>query len=338
MLHIEQRYILLAGATLINFKQKNDNLYNFDCPFCPLEDRNNTKAYFFKADAGMRFWCHKCRGSYNIGTFLTLFSPNLHERFLLDKFGSPKRTFTRKPTVSKPKLAPIEKKESFKYMQPVSELPDAHFAKQYILSRRIPRDKHHLLYYTGDFAACVNEVFPDKYKNLKHDHRIVIPFYEKNKELIILQGRALRSAGVRYLTAKRDESLPLVYGMERFDPMKKVLVVEGPIDSLFLPNCIAVAGADLKSIAERVPDLKEVICIFDNEPRNVNILRAYEQAIQAGIKVLIWPNKIKTKDINDLIESDWTTDEILDMIEENSYSGLRATLEFGNWKKRCSNK
>lgn len=333
MLHIDVKYVLIAGQNLNNFKQKNDYLFNCSCPFpsC-VHDPSKIKGYFFKVEDAMRFWCHKCRASHSIGNFLKEIAPSLYEKYLFDKF-SGKRTFRTKTKVLPVAKVEIKKKTCFATMTAIRDLPDIHFAKQYVLERKLPEFTHSLLFYTNNFAECVEEIFPRRYTSFKTDQRLVIPFYDNNHYIQILQGRALRSH-MRYLTAKLEDNLPLVYGLERLDRTKKIYVVEGPIDSLFLPNCLAVAGADLKSIVSRVPNLANVVCILDNEPRNDNIVQALDMTIESGANVFIWPRSIKEKDINDLILNGKTTEQVVDMIEQNTYSGIRAKLEFGTWKKR----
>ena len=108
---------------------------------------------------------------------------------------------------------------------------------------------------------------------------------------------------------------------------KKIYVVEGPIDSLFLDNCIAVAGADFNNVQG------DLTVIYDNEPRNKEIVKQIEKTISQGRSVVLWPDSMKEKDINDMILRDYSIDKIMEIINKNTYSGQRGEWEVRNWKK-----
>ena len=76
-------------------------------------------------------------------------------------------------------------------------------------------------------------------------------------------------------------------------------MVEGPIDSLFLPNCLAMAGADMSDLS--ILNKDKTTLIFDNEPRNFQICISMVKSLQDGWKVVVWPKSITCKDINDMV-------------------------------------
>ena len=105
--------------------------------------------------------------------------------------------------------------------------------------------------------------------------------------------------------------------------------MEGPIDSLFIQNCIAVAQSDL-----RVPQYKDkAILVPDNEPRNKQIVQQLERAIDDNYRVVIWPDYVRQKDINDMILSGLDAVEIMDIISNNTFQGLSAKVELQKWKR-----
>ena len=120
--------------------------------------------------------------------------------------------------------------------------------------------------------------------------------------------------------------------MDRVDLKKKVKVVEGPIDSLFLTNCVASGDANLSLTAKDVNAEKKVL-IFDNEPRNKEIVKMMQDAIKLGYNVVIWPDKIVGKDINEMILNGLSPDEIESIISSNTFRGLEAQTKFVFWKK-----
>ena len=98
-------------------------------------------------------------------------------------------------------------------------------------------------------------------------------------------------------------------------------VVEGPIDSLFLDNCIAVAGADFTRLEK-----ENTTIIFDNERRNVELLKQIEKTIELGYKIVLWPDDLQEKDINDMIISGKTKDEIQTIINKRGTTSTCKSL------------
>ena len=72
------------------------------------------------------------------------------------------------------------------------------------------------------------------------------------------------------------------------------------------------------------------VWIYDNEPRNREITNRISKTIDAGGSVVIWPDNIDDKDINDMVMSG---KDVQSVIESNIYSGLEAKLKFTTWKK-----
>ena len=225
----------------------------------------------------------------------------------------------------------VREDNPLKRIKKISQLHADHPAKQYIVNRKIPYNQHYRLYYTDTFFSWTNSIIPDKFQETKRDEpRIVIPFFDKNKKMFGYQGRSLNpKAKVRYYTIMFGEN-DKVFGLDQVNFDDHVYVVEGPIDSLFLPNCLAMAGADLN--IEMLNKEKTTI-IFDNEPRNLEIAKRMRKYIDLGFTVCIWPNSVKQKDINDMILSGLNINKLLDIISENSYSGLRAQFNYAMWRK-----
>ena len=138
---------------------------------------------------------------------------------------------------------------------------------------------------------------------------------------------------MRYLTLKFNaENEPLIFGLENWNERGHITVVEGPLDSLFLRNCIAVGGADFGCLAGLV-DKENTTIVFDNEPRNKEIVKRMEKIIQDGWTICIWPEKTSEKDVNDMIIAGQTSKEIEGVINRNKFSGLQAKFKLSGWKK-----
>ena len=213
-------------------------------------------------------------------------------------------------------------------LKKVSQLDHDHPVKKFVEDRKIPSDKHYLLYFAPHFYKFVNTIIDNKFPSLTGDHpRLVIPFFNENNELIAIQGRAFGNENPKYITIKIDENQEKIYGTDRVDWDRTVCVVEGPIDSLFIDNCLATAQSDLRVYKDNV------VLIPDNEPRNLEIVKQIEKYINENFQVVIWPSDIKQKDINEMILSGKTERNIKDIIAQNTFSGLLARTKLIEWKK-----
>ena len=332
---IDRKFLLLVSPKLQRFARKKDDLYNFRCPICGDSQKNKTKArgFVFRKKNDYFYMCHNCGISTTFYNFLKQVDPNLLKEYQLERY---KNGETGSNNYPKPEF------EEFKTERPVfkqnldlpslNSLPEAHFAKKYVQQRQIPETLWSELYYAEDFAAFIQSLGITKEGLHKDDKRLVIPFYNQEKELVAIQGRSLGESKLRYITLKLHDDNKKVYGLDRIDQDKPIYVVEGPIDSMFLENAVATADSNLESIVDTL-DKSKVVLIFDNEPRNKEIVNKLEHAIDNHFNVVIWPEFMQEKDINDMVLADFSPDEIQDIIDKNTFLNLRAKMEFVNWKK-----
>ena len=193
------------------------------------------------------------------------------------------------------------------------------------------------MYLCKSFYKFTNSLVPNKFPSLDGDHpRLVIPFRDENGKIFAYQGRAFGKEQPKYITIILDHNKDKVFGLDTVTKDKPVLVVEGPLDSLFLDYCIAVAGASFRSplsIEGRLMQNGELTIIFDNEPRNKEICKQIERSINQGQRVVLWPESMKHKDINDMIVAGYTKEQIQDIIRNSTFSGAAAQLRFAQWRK-----
>jgi hypothetical protein len=216
-------------------------------------------------------------------------------------------------------------------LKKVSQLTPNHKAKKYILSRRIPSNYHYKLFYAPKFYEFVNQCIPGKFPENEFDEpRLIIPFIDKNENLIGFQGRALGKSDLKYITIMIDEDSPKIFGLDTVDLTQPVYVVEGPIDSMFINNAIAMAGADVSGLDKMSA---EYIFIYDNEPRSAEIVRRIDKTITQNHSVVIFPNNLKEKDINDMIMSGLSSGEVSDIISNNTFNGLAAKAKLTEWRR-----
>tara|TARA_Y100001954_G_scaffold151143_1_gene160577 strand:- start:121 stop:666 length:546 start_codon:yes stop_codon:yes gene_type:complete len=179
--------------------------------------------------------------------------------------------------------------------------------------------------------TLVNKVKPNTYKVIKDHPRLIIPFFDTTGKLFAFQGRAFGKEQPKYLTVKLDEKKQKIFGLERINFTQEVKIVEGPIDSLFISNCVAAAGADL-FLNNKISNEK-VTYIFDNEPRNKEIIKRMYDVIEKNYNIVIWPDDIQLKDVNDMIMSGLTPAKVEDIISRNTYRQLSALTKLSIWKK-----
>lgn len=335
MLFIDIKYISSVGFNLRNFKKKKDNLYNCSCPLCGDSEKKKTKArgYFYQKNSSMFYKCHNCGAGLSIGNFLKECFPSYYNQYILEKYKSgieTKDAIKVVDSIPKIQLCEFNVKNAIK----ISELDDSHYAKKYVINRKIPKSIFNRIFFTEDFSDLVDEVFPEKYKNLqKKDSRLVIPFFNFDKKVIGLQGRSFTAdKKLRYITIRAHKDVDLIYGLDVFNKQKVGYVVEGPIDSMFIPNCLSPANSDLSSVCSKLNN-DNLVLIYDNEPRNREIVNLLGKSIENGHKVCIWDSDVKEKDINEMILKGKTIDELISIIQSRTFSNLQARLEFSKWKK-----
>jgi len=335
MLYVDLKYIATVSIHLRNFKKKKDNLFNCSCPICGDSEKKKSKArgYFYQKGTSMYYKCHNCGSGIGIANFLKTYFPSYHEQYILEKYKSGVDTKKTRSVVADVTKAVLIKFNS-RFATKITELHPEHYARVYATSRRIPKDMLSRIYFTDNFALLVDDLFPDKYDKLPaNEPRLIIPFFDYLGNLIGLQGRSFSpDRSLRYITIRAPGTNDLIYGLDRLDKKNRAYVVEGPIDSLFLPNCLAAANSDLCSVLEKT-NVPDAVLIYDNEPRNKEIVNLISDAISKNKKVCIWSSSTQEKDINDMILSGRTTDQIFDEIQKRTFTGLEAQLEFCKWKK-----
>jgi transcription elongation factor Elf1 len=338
---IDSKFVRLLSSRLRNFKQKKDYLWNFSCPFCGDSKKNLSKArgYVFAKGNNLFYGCHNCGVGTNVANLVKQVDSSLHQEYTLERYKEGKsNTSNFKATtlnISPPRFDKLAKQKVFEHSEWCDKLPSGHFCLTYLQKRHIPQEYHSKLLFTSKYKQFIDELVPNHGKELIDDARLIIPFYDVYNDLIAVSGRALENSDktLRYITIRTvDIDSKLVYGMDMVDLNQTVKIVEGPIDSLFLSNCLASGDANLNLTAKNISAADKVL-IFDNEPRNKQIVKMMHDAIKSDSCVVIWPDTIQAKDINEMVMSGISPNEIEKIISSNTFKGLRAQMRFVNWKK-----
>jgi len=318
----DSKYIGLVSSRLQKFKRVKADLYNFRCPICgdSQKHKNKARGYFYQVKMNTNFKCHNCGASLSFNNFLKQIDSTLHKQYTMEKF---KEGYTGKNfVVEEPKLD--FKKPVFKKKLDLPRASEIPVAKEYLEKRMIDPEK---FYFARKFKSWVNTQKQTFDSIGRDESRIIIPMYNTERNLIGFQGRSLGPNSVKYITVMLNEEAPKVYGMDQLDTKQSVYIVEGPFDSTFVKNSIALCGSDGDLEYLKAYDL---IYAYDNEPRNKEIVGRIERCIGDNKRVVIWPRGIEQKDINDMVLAGHN---IMSVLESNTYSGLEANVQFNNWKK-----
>jgi len=337
MLHIDTKYASMLGTRLRNFAKKNDYLWNYSCPVCGDSKTNSRKArgYIYKFKQDLLVKCHKCGYSTNIGNLIKYVDSNLYDQYVVERYKNGATRYNDHKNVEEfvNETAPVVLEDDIlDGLTRIDKLPESHPAVQYVINRKLPKDKWNLLYFCSKFKKWTNDrVF--KFTNEDDDHpRLIIPYFNSFGKVFAYQGRAFGKEEPKYYTIKIDETEEKIYGLDRVDFGKRIYVVEGPLDSLFLPNTVAVSGASFDTPTVR-SILTNATIVMDNEPRSKDITKQLAKYIDKGYNVCMYPDIVQEKDINEMILSGKTPEQILETINTNTYTGMEAKLRFTEWRK-----
>jgi hypothetical protein len=237
--------------------------------------------------------------------------------------------------IDKMKKPVFMKQGPLKGLKKVSQLSPDHRTKKFVDERRIPTPYHAKLFNCPNFKQYTNSLLPNKFDiaSIERDEcRLLIPFLDANKNVHAFQGRALGSSAVKYITIVLDGSVPKVYGLDTVNLDRKTYVFEGPLDSMFVPNSIATAGGDLVSAIGNF-EKKNLVIVYDNEPRSKDTIKKLDKAILQGYNVCIWPDNLEHKDINDMVLAGLSSEFIKHIIDTNTYRDLAAKMALTKWSK-----
>ena len=318
----DSKYIGLVSSRLQKFKRVKADLYNFRCPICgdSQKHKNKARGYFYQVKTNTNYKCHNCGASLSFNNFLKQIDPVLHKQYTMEKF---KDGYTGKNfVVEEPKFdfkKPVFRKKI--NLPKASEIP---IAKEYLEKRKIDPAK---FYFANKFQEWTNTQ-KKTFDTIRRDEsRIIIPMYDTERNLIGFQGRSLGPNSVKYITIMINDEGPKIYGLDNIRRDIPVFVTEGPFDSTFISNSIAMCGADADV---RRWGIDDPIWVYDNEPRNNEIVKRISDTINRGEKVVIWPSNILQKDINDMVLAGHN---VMSIVEKNIYSGLEANVQLNTWKR-----
>lgn len=339
---VDEKYLELISGSLNRFEQKSAAVWNCRCPYCNDSKTNSRKArgYFFhgKKEQNVVFSCHNCGVTTSLENFIEDNFPQYTAQYKLDNLKKVKKL----SFIDESKKTPPRKDYKKIFVKPSSvsldTLPKTHVAVQYLLSRGIT--DLNLFQYTDDFNRYTAEQTnnSEEYDKIPKEPRIIIPIKSPTGDIWGFQGRSLnKKSTLRYITVKNSEQFHKIFGLDRYNKNKAGFIVEGPFDSLFLPNCLGMCGSnfDFTAVEDGYIIPENTITIFDNEPRNPQIVDKMMKMVNDGFRVYVPPKSVSTfdKDINEMVLSGWTRNELIQLFVGNSFSGAKAKVKINDWKK-----
>jgi len=337
-LWLDEKYLLQMGSSLRLFKKVGKGTYNCRCPYCgdSKTDKSKARGYFYTKQNAMFYDCKNCGKGTTVSKFLEWFDPELYKEYVMELFkdrGYSKRK-KRKP-VPKMKFNKIERNmetnKLLDLMQPVSECPEGALVIDYVKNRLIPFREWVNLYYAPTISIVTDHI--ERYQETKftEDPKLVFPFFNKQGQLTHLQFRAITNVDKRYrfITIELIKDNIKQFGIQNIDESKDVYICESPIDSFYVENCYAMAGS---SVPYNDLDPKTTTFIYDNEPRNKEIVKFMKKAIRLGFGVVIWGQDMKYNDINDMIIGTWNRNDLNEYVKSHTFRGLSAETEMLNFK------
>lgn len=345
MSFLDVKFINMISSRLTRFSWKKYNqLATCRCTICGDSKRNKSKTrfYFYEKKGGFFVKCHNCDFGTTLSKFLEQFDRGIHEQYTLEKYRSgttgrnesePEYKFAEpKFGKSRTSTEDVEREPLSVGLSSLSELQEDHPAVVFLLRRQIPRDKHHLLYFAPNFAEWAKTIDPDM--QLGNEPRLIIPIIHEGR----LIGANCRSfdpkSSSRYITLRKEKSENRMwFGLDRLDSSRPVVVVEGPLDSLFLPNAVAIIG--LGKCATLPKELgSDPIFALDNEPRNKELVKTMQELVANKRTICVWPSSIAEKDINEMVLAGTSAGVVYKTILKNSCQGASAVFKLMRWR-RC---
>lgn len=330
---LQYKYVALIGDKLDGFKRLRNGIYNFRCPICGDSEKKTVKkrGYLLEKEGMYFFYCHNCGTSLSLKNFIKNVNPDLYREMQKDMLTSKNRIkIDKKPAITAPKF--VIKKHDDKLLIPVSELDDTHPAKIYLKGRNISDNSLPYVKWTDNFPELVQKTIGDKYKDTKLPmNGIIFQLRELDGTLTGYQIRSIDKdcpKSQRFIICSINDEHGFFY--KELDLKKKIYIVEGCIDSLFIENSLAVLSASLY----RIHPSENCIYINDQEPRNKEVSKQIKRCIDRGYPVVLLPqHEYEGMDINDLINSGIKQNDLLKLFDEHTFSGLSAKMQFSKWKK-----
>lgn len=282
--------------------RKYQNVFNAECPVCKEGKSAGRSRRLFYFPNKQYFYCHNCAKSWKPFEWVKEIS-GLTVPEILRRNKTKAEDSGGTPIINKPLPPPRLETE-------IADLPDE--SVDLTDPRQMDFYKNNKFVKIGleyckkrRLFTAVNSCkkFYVSVGDKIHKNRLVIPFYDQNGKISCYQTRSLLDNQFpRYLTKYGEKDL---FNVSNINPaIPYVFVFEGPIDSMFVSNGVAIAS--LTPTEKQENTLRSflgynLIYVFDNDKQNGETKRRVEKHIQSGKAVFIWPQEFRAyKDFNEV--------------------------------------
>ena len=335
VLYTDIKYAGLIGHRLERFKVKSHQPYvaNFRCPECgDGNKRNRTRGYMFTAEQSLRIFCHNCQYSASFSHFLRGMDEETWREYRAELWRERNADLVPSVPVTRDPEKPVDEAPGFE-PRDLASLDRGHPTVLYATRRHVSEELWSDLYHADDSDEV--HAFVGRRSNVTNRRvpRLMIPMRDRDGGLVGVTARDTTGEdGLRYLTcrARGHDDSPLIWGLDRVDEDRTVLVVEGPLDAMLLPNAVSAGGTNLSAVRRVLPDA-DLVLVFDNQNRNPQVCGIMRRAIGDGERVVVWPDGLEAKDAGEMVDIGLEPDRI---IPQRTFYGPRAMLEFNRWR-RC---
>ena len=316
--------------------------YNFRCVLCgdSKKSKFKTRGWILTNNKGVRYYCFNCGANLPFHEFLKQNYPSVYKDYLTDYIQEQRSLeINHTPIIKiKEEIKPVVDVEELKEFKKLSDLSINHKAIQYFIERKFPKKWLSYLYYSDNYAKWVNSKFPEVFKKYpKYDPRIVIPHRNESNKIVLTQGRSIGKSNLRYITTKVDPNAKKIFGLDLVDKTKPIFIHEGAFDSFYLPNALAMSGADISlDYVKTLAPIDNLIWVFDLEPRNKEVCDRIQKVVSAGFPIVLFPYELKDKygkDINKMIMNGMSKKMLYKYIKDGKCQGLEAEVKFKLWRR-----
>lgn len=291
-----------------------ENYINCRCVVCgdSKYSKRKKRGYFLKGSTKHNHWTYNCHNgdceansAMSVERWLRGWFPEIYEEYKTALKKDTKKYSKSTLTLSEKK---IDEKEDTKHFKPILSESGGMFEKavSYCVERKISEN------IWKNFFVATGGIFQG---------RMIIPFYDKDEKIYYYQGRTLIGREPKYMNRRIGEKE--VYGKDFIDSSKPVLIVEGPIDSMFLENGLAVLGLKFsESIKKTLTGLNKYYILDRDEDGKKSSIKL----LKKGQYVFNWEKFLekkdsKVKDINDLVletgKEKWKYEDFAEFFTKN---------------------
>ena len=330
--YTQEEYIERLDTTIDKFRKVRDGLYQGRCPICGDSAYDLFKRRFYiilNSDDGLySCYCHNCGYSASLKNFFKTIDNDLYNSYVSEVF--------KKKNDFKKKEHKDFKVKSFsipKYPEgliPISNLNDNHEAKMYMRKRKVPENMLKCVFWTDNYPELVHNFIGEKYDNSRLEKQgIVFVLRDLDGNITGFQLRDIFAKDKKYRFYTCSHTNEHGYFYRKINKDKPIFVVEGCIDSLFLPNSIAALTSTIWKV--QIPDAD---CLYfnDQEPRNSEVSKQVAKCLKLGLKTILLPPEYFNNDVNDLVNLGLSLNEIDELFKNNVYQGLAGKLKYAEWK------